>query len=394
LEDALLKRFANDRVTALMERMGLEGEVAIESRMVSRTVENAQSRVEGYNFDIRKRIVEYDDVINKQRERIYEERDKVLHNEDLSETVLAFVEQELAGIIDSHVGEVQSEWDIEGLAESLNAIGLSGDAFSADALEEQGGRAEIEDYINEQAALALDAREAEFGEETWGLVERAVVLRAIDTLWVEHLTELEDFRKGVGLRGYGGRDPLIEFKKEALSLYNELRDFIQHQVASTIFRVSVQRREQAAPGEAQAMPSLSPEQLAKLRSGGNGAPAAGQRQLDTSAAPAAGASTVTPAVSSGGSATATSGATVTTSTTITSGGAATAAPPAPKAPSAASLGLGSAMPKNVQLQKGEERIESGQAKASGLTPEGHKIGRNDPCFCGSGKKYKRCHGAA
>ena len=221
-----------------------------------------------------------------------------------------------------------------------------------------------------------------------------MVLRAIDTLWVEHLTELEDFRKGVGLRGYGGRDPLIEFKKEALSLYNELRGFIQHQVASTIFRVSVQRREQAAPGEAQAMPSLSPEQLAKLRSGGNGAPAAGQRQLDTSAAPAAGASTVTPAVSSGGSATATSGATVTTSTTITSGGAATAAPPAPKPPSAASLGLGSSMPKNVQLQKGEERLESGQAKASGLTPEGRKIGRNDPCYCGSGKKYKRCHGAS
>ncbi|MEX1334624.1 MAG: preprotein translocase subunit SecA, partial [Candidatus Limnocylindrales bacterium] len=162
LEDALLKRFANDRVTALMERMGLEGEVAIESRMVSRTVENAQSRVEGYNFDIRKRIVEYDDVINKQRERIYEERDKVLHNEDLSETVLAFVEQELSGVIGSHLGDIEAEWDIEGLAESLSAIGLSGDAFSADVLDEQGSRADIGEYINEQAALALDAREAEY----------------------------------------------------------------------------------------------------------------------------------------------------------------------------------------------------------------------------------------
>ena len=372
LEDALLKRFANERVTALMERMGLEGEVAIESRMVSKTVENAQSRVEGYNFDMRKRIVEYDDVINKQRERIYEERDKVLHNEDLSETVLAFVEQELAGVIGDHLGEVEADWDLEGLSESLGALGLSGDAFSADTLDEQGGREDVTDYINEQAAQALDKREAEYGEETWSLVERAVLLRAIDTLWVEHLTELEDFRKGVGLRGYGGRDPLVEFKREAFSLYDELRGFIQHQVASTIFRVSVQKREAAPPQDAQAMPTLSPEQLAKLKSGGNGTPSA---QVDTSAAPAAGAATVTPAVSSGGSATATSGATVTTTTQVLPG-------------------LSPQTPRNVQLQKGDERIDSGPAKAAGQAPDGHKIGRNDPCYCGSGKKYKRCHGAA
>ncbi len=395
LEDALLKRFANDRVTALMERMGLEGEVAIESRMVSKTVENAQSRVEGYNFDMRKRIVEYDDVINKQRERIYEERDKVLHNEDLSETVLAFVEQELDGVIASHLGEIEAEWDLEGLSESLGALGLTGDAFSADALDEQGSQADIIEYVNDEAAKALDAREQEYGEETWALVERAVVLRAIDTLWVEHLTELEDFRRGVGLRGYGGRDPLIEFKREALSLYEELRGFIQHQVASTIFRVSVQQREQAAPQQAQAMPTLSPEQLAKLKAGGNGAPAAAQRQVDTSAAPEAGAGTVTPAVSSGGSATATSGATISTSTTITSGGSATGAgPAAPAAPKTAIPGLGSQAPKDIKLQKGDETIDTGQAKAASHAPDGTKIGRNDPCYCGSGKKYKRCHGAA
>ncbi|MGD8683128.1 MAG: preprotein translocase subunit SecA [Chloroflexota bacterium] len=372
LEDALLKRFANDRVTALMERMGLEGEVAIESRMVSRTVENAQSRVEGHNFDIRKRIVEYDDVINKQRERIYEERDKVLHNEDLSETVLAFVEQELAGVIDAHLGEVEAEWDFEGLSESLGALGLTGDAFSADALDEQGGRDDIVEYINDRAADALDAREQEYGEEVWALVERAVLLRAIDTLWVEHLTELEDFRRGVGLRGYGGRDPLVEFKREAFSLYDELRGFIQHQVASTIFRVSVQRREEAAaPGEPQAMPTLSPEQLAKLKSGGNGAPA-----QPGSAIPARSAGgTVTPATSSGGSATATSGATVTATTQLLPG-------------------LQPQSPRNVQLQKGDQQVDTGQARSANQAPDGEKLGRNDPCWCGSGKKYKRCHGAS
>jgi len=372
LEDPLLKRFANDRVTALMERMGLEGEVAIESKMVSRTVENAQSRVEGHNFDIRKRIVEYDDVINKQRERIYEERDKVLHNEDLSETVLAFVEQELAGVIEAHLGEVESEWDFEGLSESLGAMGLAGEAFSAEALDEQGSREDIVGYINDQAADALDAREAEFGEETWALVERAVLLRAIDTLWVEHLTELEDFRKGVGLRGYGGRDPLVEFKREAFSLYDELRGFIQHQVASTIYRVSVQRREEAPPDEPRTLPTPSAEQLAALQRSSNGG---GARSVDTSAAPpSTGSGTVTPPVSSGGSATATSGATVTTTAQLLPG-------------------LGSQTPRTVQLQKGDQQVETGQARAMGHTPDGEKIGRNDPCYCGSGKKYKRCHGA-
>jgi preprotein translocase subunit SecA len=372
LEDALLKRFANERVTALMERMGLEGEVAIESRMVSRTVENAQSRVEGYNFDMRKRIVEYDDVINKQRARIYEERDKVLHNEDLSQTVLSFVELELGEAIAAHLGEVVADWDLDGLSESVGTLGLTGDAFSADTLDEIGSADQIIEYLNQEAAEALDAREKEYGEETWSLVERAVLLRAIDTLWVEHLTELEDFRKGVGLRGYGGRDPLVEFKREAFSLYDELRGFIQHQVASTIFRVSVQKRENAPAADAQALPSLSPEQLAKLKSG-NGAPAAA---VDTSAAPAAsGSGTVTPSVSSGGSATATSGAAVTATTKILPG-------------------LAPQTPKNVQLQKGDERVDAPAASGAAQSPDGEKIGRNDPCWCGSGKKYKRCHGTA
>ncbi len=367
LEDPLLKRFANDRVTALMEKMGLEGDVAIESRMVSKTVENAQSRVEGYNFDMRKRIVEYDDVINKQRERIYEERDKVLNNEDLSETVLAFVDAELDGIIAAHLGEVEADWDLEGLSESLGALGLDGDEFSADALDEFDHREEIIEYLSDQVAVRLDQREGEYGAETWALVERAVLLRAIDTLWVEHLTELEDFRKGVGLRGYGGRDPLVEFKREAFSLYDELRGFIRHQVASTIFRVSVQQREAVPAQEPTTMPTLSPEQLAKLKAG-NGAGA-------QPASPAAGRSpgTITPPVSSGGSATATSGASVTTQLLP---------------------GLTSQAAQNMQLRKGEEAIDSGSARSASQSPDGEKIGRNDPCWCGSGNKFKRCHGAA
>src|SRR6188768_3412482 len=133
LEDDLMKRFASDRVTGLMERLGLDEDTAIESRLVSRTIESAQSRVEGFNFDIRKRVVEYDDVINKQRETIYAERDKVLHNEDLTGTVQTFLDDEVDALVESHlVGEDPAEWGLEGLSAALVAIGLSGDAISPD----------------------------------------------------------------------------------------------------------------------------------------------------------------------------------------------------------------------------------------------------------------------
>ncbi|MBA3959924.1 MAG: preprotein translocase subunit SecA, partial [Chloroflexi bacterium] len=263
LEDALMKRFASDRVAGLMERMGLEGDVAIESRLVSKTIENAQSRVEGYNFDIRKRVVEYDDVINKQRETIYAERDKVLNNEDLTETVRLFLDDEIDTLVEAHLGPVVEEWDVDGLAHAVAAMNLIGDDLDADSLADLTTR----DAIDERLRLAVDEtiaqREEEHGPDTWALVERMVLLRTIDSLWVEHLTELDDFRRGVGLRGYGGTDPLNEFKREAYKLYEELRGFIRRGVASTVFRVTVQR--QAPPP-----PMPSPEQVAAMRSEGAG----------------------------------------------------------------------------------------------------------------------------
>lgn len=360
LEDTLLKRFANERVTSLMEKMGLEGEVAIESKLVSKTIENAQSRVEGYNFDIRKRVVEYDDVINKQRETIYSERDKVLNNEDLSETVLDFVDAELAQAAAAHLSlEAEAEWDIDGISESVRALGLTSDALEADALDELESREAIIEAIADAAAEQLEQREEELGEETWALVERAVLVRAIDTLWVEHLTELDDFRRGVGLRGYAGTDPLVEFKREAFKLYEELRGFIQQQVASTIFKVNVQKRQEP---ETSAMPTLTPQQLAALKRTGASAVGGGN-----------GAAQATAPV----------GALAGASVTSSSGAGATAE---------VISGLGaSGAPQNMQLQRGEETV--GVASAPGAPADAHKIGRNDPCWCGSGKKFKKCHGA-
>ena len=243
LEDDLMKRFASDRVAGLMERMGLEDDVAIESRLVSKTIESAQSRVEGFNFDMRKRVVEFDDVINRQRETIYAERDKVLRNEDLSETVRSFVEDEIRAIVDQHLSaEIADDWGMEALEAGLKAIGLDGPGTSEDELWEIGGRDAILDHLLELADARLVQREETEGETDWALVERMVLLRTIDSLWVEHLTEIDDMRRGIGLRGYAQQDPLNEFRREAYQLYGELRDLIRHQVATTIFRVTVTRQ--------------------------------------------------------------------------------------------------------------------------------------------------------
>jgi len=349
LEDALMKRFASDRVAGLMERMGLEGDVAIESRLVSKTIENAQSRVEGYNFDIRKRVVEYDDVINKQRETIYAERDKVLNNEDLTETVRLFLDDEIDTLVEAHLGPVVEEWDVDGLAHAVAAMNLIGDDLDADSLADLTTR----DAIDERLRLAVDEtiaqREEEHGPDTWALVERMVLLRTIDSLWVEHLTELDDFRRGVGLRGYGGTDPLNEFKREAYKLYEELRGFIRRGVASTVFRVTVQR--QAPPP-----PMPSPEQVAAMR--GEGAGGTG----DGLAATAAGGRAATPLPNGG-----TTGATAPMLSGVTGGG----------------------RPGTVRLQRGDEELAPVAAAAKPALP---KVGRNDPCHCGSGLKFKKCHG--
>ncbi len=268
LEDDLMKRFASDRVTGLMERLGLDEDVAIESRLVSRTIESAQSRVEGYNFDIRKRVVEFDDVINKQRETIYAERDKVLHNEDLSETVQTFLDGEVDALIaDNLVGDDPDQWNLEALSNALHAMGLTGDGTTADELWEIGSRDAIAEHVRDLADAKLEARAAEIGETDWAMVERLVLIRTIDSLWVEHLTELDDMRRGIGLRGYAQQDPLNEFKREAFALYEELRDLIRHGVATSIFRVTVTRQPAAGDGGDPAVNEALARGAAALSSG-------------------------------------------------------------------------------------------------------------------------------
>jgi preprotein translocase subunit SecA len=374
LEDDLMKRFASDRVAGLMERMGLEDDVAIESRLVSKTIESAQSRVEGFNFDMRKRVVEFDDVINRQRETIYAERDKVLRNEDLTDTVRTFVEDEIGAMADQHLSGEPDDWGMEALAAGLRAMGLDGEGTSEDDLWEIGSREQITEHLLDLAESRLEKREdelrqlaiadgrgAEAGEGEWALVERMVLLRTIDSLWVEHLTEVDDLRRGVGLRGYAQQDPLNEFRREAFQLYGELRDLIRHQVATSIFRVTITR--QPPPGASALNQSLAAGMQRLTGTAGAGAAAAG----------ASGTPAATPA---GGTATAVRPASKPVGPVVSGG---LAADPMARALPTAGNGANGAGAAGAQARPG-------------YTPTGERIGRNDACWCGSGKKYKKCHG--
>ncbi len=379
LDDDLMKRFASDRVAGLMERMGLEDDVAIESRLVSKTIESAQTRVEGFNFDIRKRVVEFDDVINKQRETIYSERDKVLHNEDLGETIVGFLDEEIDALIGQYCAdELPEEWNVEGLSLAARAIGLDAEGTSEDELWDLGTRDAIRDHLRELVDARLATKETEVGEADWTSIERVVLLRTIDSLWVEHLTELDDMRRGIGLRGYAQQDPLVEFRREAFNLYAELRGFIRHQLASSILRVQITRQEapaaQPLPGPGQpgqvagGSAELAPSAVGSSAAAGGGGNGATEGAVRTAAAGRAAAT---------GAAAATGNAIL--------GSIARGLPPPPAV-------------RGVRESLGDEVVGSGpssngsSALRPGFAPDGRRMGRNDVCFCGSGLKYKKCHG--
>ncbi|MDH5235954.1 MAG: SEC-C metal-binding domain-containing protein [Gemmatimonadota bacterium] len=279
--------------------------------MVSKTIEGAQSRVEGFNFDTRKHVVEYDDVINRQRETIYHERERILRAHDLAPTLLGMLEDEVRGLVDEHtVGDFGGDWNREGLTVRIATMVPALGPAELAIIDEAEESVQIADALVDLVAAAYERKRAEIGDAATLVLERVVLLRVIDSLWVEHLTAIDDMRRGIGLRAYSQRDPLNEFKVEAYRMFDELKTTIRNDVTHTIFRVTV-TREPTGP-----RPRQMREGLLDLAQGGAVIAASG-------------------ADGAGGS----------------SSGAA------------------------------------GQARG------GPKIGRNDPCYCGSGKKFKRCHGA-
>ncbi|UCH90590.1 MAG: preprotein translocase subunit SecA [Nitrospirota bacterium] len=305
LEDDLLRIFASERVSNLMLKLGMEEGVPIEHRMVTKSIENAQKKVEGHNFEIRKHLLEYDDVMNKQREVIYKHRQSVLRATDVTEEILDMVEGIGSGLVETYCPEEQysEEWDLDGLVESVHGqFGL--DVLKAEELKELGRDALIEDVPEKLRQAYRDKVQSliqEHGatEDLIHYIERTILLQMIDQHWKDHLWGMDQLKDGIGLRGYGQKDPLAEYKREGYDMFAGMMDRIKGDTLERLFKFQLVRGERP---EAE-VETPRPQQMSLNR------------------------------------------------------GETTDAPKQP-------------------VQRTEE-----------------KVGRNDPCPCGSGKKYKKCHGA-
>ncbi|HSS60727.1 MAG TPA: preprotein translocase subunit SecA [Candidatus Limnocylindrales bacterium] len=319
LEDDLMKIFgpAADRIGRLMTSLEVE---PIEHPWVARSIASAQKKVEGMHFDSRKHVVEYDDVMNKQRQIVYEERRKVLEGADTRDNILDYVREIIAKGVDQHCQNRHFEnWDLEGLVKYLSTyLPIAPGSEIPDEALHRGPEGLVE-HLFAAATEAYDRKVEEMGAELMPVVERSVMLQTIDWQWMEYLTQMEHFREGVGLRAYGQRDPLVEYKNEAFEMFNELRERIQGSIVSLIYRVAPAPPPPPTPLVRQVLESGPAEP-----DGANGAGkrAAAQQRKGAPVGVAASSAGATPG-------------------------------------------------------------------AAGAQP---KIGRNDPCWCGSGKKYKRCHG--
>ncbi|HET7225892.1 MAG TPA: preprotein translocase subunit SecA [Candidatus Eisenbacteria bacterium] len=324
LEDDLMRLFGSERISGLMQRMGVqEGEV-IEHPLVTGAISRAQKRVEAYNFDIRKHLLEYDNVMNQQRTIVYDLRDKALTSEDISATVL----EAIGDVVQDRVEKItggraahRDEWNVRGLADELSYV-LMSPVTEADLQPEEATGA-YEDLVERAIAAgerAYRAREAEFTPILMRDLERHLYLYTLDEHWRDHLYELDHLKGGIGLRAYGQRDPLIEYKKEAFALFETLITEVRDEFASRLFRVQLQP--EAANRVIEQQPR-APRRVQELHAEAQAFGSMPASQADD-----------TPAE---------------------------AAPPGARAPAPQPA---RAMP---------------------------RVGRNDPCPCGSGKKYKKCH---
>ncbi len=251
LEDDLMRRFGGDNVKNIMDRLGVDEDVPIQASLVNRAIESAQTRVEGYNFDIRKHVLEYDDVVNKQRELIYEQRRQVLREANLRPLIWNMIEDEVNSAVQRHIGsQRKDEWDLEGLLTDLGSF-LSLPATTRAADFEDMSADAIRDHFLAVAEQQYEDKERQYGPELMRQLERMVILRAVDTRWVRHLTDLDNLREGIGLRAFGQQDPLVAYKREAHVMFEELNAAIQKDVVSGVFRAVLVSAPQAALPQAQ-----------------------------------------------------------------------------------------------------------------------------------------------
>ena len=298
LDDELMRRFGGDRIKSVMSWTGIDEDVPIENKLITKSIGNAQVKVESYHFDIRKHLLDFDDVLNKQRETVYADRHQILAGENLKSKIVAMLLQEFQDLVHKYLPDRHADdWDVPGLLNDVGQIcSLPQDLDNEDAVD-QLSRDEVSRRLAEHAETSYEAREAELGSEQIRVLERLLLLRAIDIHWVNHLTGMENLRTGIGLHAYGQRDPLVMYRTEGHKMFQELMQRMQYDVVHSLFHVTV------------AQPPVN---------GGH---------------------------------------------------------------------RGRAAPKSSPMQDvNPKQREPGR-------PTG-KVGRNAPCPCGSGKKYKRCHGAS
>lgn len=242
LEDDLMRLFGSDRIKGVVEKLGLEEDQPIEARMLSGAIENAQKKVEGNNLDVRKSLLQYDNVMNKQREVIYAQRRQVLEGEDLREQILTIIRDVISAVVDAHTGggKGYDDYDIKGILKYCHNIFLPKNAMSEESLKDLD-KEEIKEKLNEVAVKLYEEKEKEFTPEQMREVERVVLLRTVDTKWMDHIDAMDQLKQGIGLRAYRQRDPVQEYQFEASSMFEEMIYNIKEDTIKVLFHVRVER---------------------------------------------------------------------------------------------------------------------------------------------------------
>jgi len=323
LEDDLMRIFGSDRIASIMEKLGMEEGVPIEHGLVTRAIEGAQKKVEAHNFDIRKHLLEYDDVMNQQREVVYGYRRQILSQAGLREMIGEFAVEVATEIVCSRIEEKEhhEDWDVEGVLEA--ACGLFGLDFPDSLASGLNKREEFAEAVAGEAMKAYAEKAEMVGDEAFSEFEKVIMLHTLDTLWKDHLLSMDHLKGGIGLRGYGQKDPLQEYKKEGYDLFVDMIFRFKSEVVERLCKVRIREEDEAEAEEAAAL----------LQAGG---PARG----------------------------------------VTEG----------RGDEAGLPGAGGA------VGAGDESGGAGE-KQRPVVRQGAKVGRNEPCPCGSGKKYKKCCGA-
>jgi preprotein translocase subunit SecA len=401
LEDDLMRMFNADKVAHFMEWLKTPPDVPIESKAVSRSIRSAQTQVEQQNFEIRKDVLKYDDVLNRQRQVIYGERRTVLEGADLHEQIRQMIDEVVTAYVGGATGDgFPEEWDLDQLWTAFHDL-YHPTLTVADVVEEAGGEKSalsqefIAEFVKADAQDGYDRREAELTPEVMRELERRVVLAVLDHKWREHLYEMDYLREGIGLRAMAQRDPLIEYQREGFDMFNTMMEGIKEESVAYLFNSQVEVQQnpivEDAPGEVPAAPSIALGQVTDTVATDGGAPETDVRD----SAPAG------PAPGGGGAGRGTGGRGARRrgggrhAATGRSGDAPAAADPAAGSPSVVAPGLSrpqqpSRLSYSAPTVDGEAQVERRTDAAAG--EEFGKVGRNAPCPCGSGRKYKLCHG--